>query len=198
MCDDRLTTAIDTLENQLKRLNSATNINLEDIIQMSLSDLENLKNNLISQVQSYFSNIKDEYVSKIRNSEARFHDYSGLKDELQNVIEELHTIKYNLNTPSTFEAIRNTVKLNSDALLGAFDKQVEEALNKSVSLPIKFVFSESDLHSFSNVLKKIVSVFSKDVKVVTNEKYLNEIKHQKKVTEVETQNKSYFNHKFQK
>ena len=196
MCADKLTGAIDHLQSQLDRLNSATNVNLEDIIKLSLQDLENLRDNLIGQINEYFQQIKEEYVQKIRVSEVNFSDSSELKDKFAGVINELNAVKHNLDSPSTFDSIRNTVKLDSEMLISSFDSQVEEIFNKRVSLPIKFVFSEDDLLNFQTLLRKIVSVFSKEIKVVTNDEYLKQLKQQKKTTEVETQNRSYFNYKF--
>ena len=196
MCHDKLSGGIEQLQAQLDRLNSATSVNLEDIIKLSLQDLENLRDNLIGQINEYFQEIKEDYVQKIRASEVNFSDSDELKQKFSSVIEELNAVKYNLDTPSTFDSIRNTVKLDSEMLISAFDRQVEDVLSKHVSLPIKFVFSEEDLLNFQALLRKIVSVFSKDIKVITNEEYLKQMKNQSKTTEVETQNKSYFNYKF--
>jgi len=195
MCHNRLVVASKTLEDQLTRLNSATNVNLDDIIKKSLNEIENLRINLINQMNSYFKSIQDEYVTKLRGSELMFNDYRGLKEEIASIIEELNAVRYSLDSPNSFESIKNTVKLDTDSLLATFDKQVEDALSKSVSLPIKFVLNEGELQNFQNGLKRIISVFSQDVKVVTNEQYLRQLKPNHN-DEISSQNKSYFNSKF--
>lgn len=195
MCNNRLAVASKALEDQLSRLNSATNVDIDDLIKKSLGELENLRINLINQINNYFTTIQGEYVTKLRSSEMAFNDYRDLKNELMSIVEELNTVKYSLDGPNSFESIKNTVKLDSDTLLATFDKQVEEALNKSVLLPIKFVLNENELQNFQSVLERIISVFSQDVKVVTNEQYLRQLKPNMN-DEVSSQNKSYFNYKF--
>ena len=195
MCHNRLAVTSKTLEEQLARLNSATNVNIDEIVKKSLSDIENLRIHMINQINGYFSSIQEEYVSKIRNSDVTKHDYRDLKEELSNIIEELNAVNYSLNGPNSFEAIKNTVKLDTDALLSSFDKRVEDALSKSVSLPIKFVLNEEELQNFQSVLKRIISVLSQDVKMVTNQHYLQQLK-PKVNDEISWQNKSYFEFKF--
>ena len=195
MCHNRLSVASKTLEDQLTRLNAATSLNLDDLVKKSLNEIENLRINLINQINSYFGTIQNEYVSKIRSSELMINDYRDLKAEISSIIEELNSVRYSLDGPNSFDSIRSTVRLDTDTLLSTFDKQVEDALSKSVSLPIKFVLNEIELQNFQTVLKKIISVFSQDVKVVTNEQYLKSLKPNLN-DEISSQNKSYFNYKF--
>jgi hypothetical protein len=195
MCSNQLNFVSKTLEDHLKKLNGATNLNLEDLIQKSLVELEKLKVRLIEQINSYFKAINDEFILKIRSSSTRFPDFKDLKTKMSSIIDELGSIRANLDGPNTFEAIKCTSNLDTNTLIANFDKQVEDALSKSISLPIQFVVNDVNYSNFANELKKIVSVDNKDIKVVTNEQYLNQMAPKRDVN-VMNMFKHYFDDKF--
>lgn len=63
-------------------------------------------------------------------------NYNDLKSKISNIIDEIGSIRVNLDGPNTFEAIKCSSNLDTNALIGNFEKLVDEALNRSVSLPI--------------------------------------------------------------
>ena len=195
MCSNKLSVVSQTLEDHLNRLNNATNINIEDILNESLQDLDKLKDKMIDQINKYFSQLKDEYVSKLRSSGAQINDFQELRKKIEQVVEELGAIKNGLEGPYLFDSIKNTTKLDSEHLLSTFEKMVEEALNKQVSLPTQFVFDEKYFSNFALELRKIISVDTKNIKVVTNDQYLSQLVPKKDGNKC-VQYENYFNQKF--
>lgn len=63
MCSNKLVFTSKTLEDLLNKLNNAKNLNLDDILQTSLQDLEKHRLRVIEQVNIYFKQIQDEFVS---------------------------------------------------------------------------------------------------------------------------------------
>lgn len=194
MCHNKLAVVSKTLDDYLNRLKNATNINIEDILNRSLQDLDKLRAKLIDQINGYFAQMKDEYVSKLRNSSAQINDSRDLRMKIEQVISELGSIRTGLDGPHLFDSIKNTSNLDSEHLLSTFEKLVDEALNKQVALPIQFVFNEQYFGNFAMELHKIISVDTKSVKVVTNEKYLSQMP--KKDANQISMFENYFNQKF--
>ena len=195
MCYNKLSVVSKTLEDHLNRLNSATNINIEDILNKSLQDLDKLKAKMVDQINKYFSQLKDEYVSNLRSSGAQINDFQELRKKIEQVIEELGAIKNGLEGPYLFDSIKNTSNLDSENLLSTFEKMVEEALNKQVSLPTQFVFNEQYFSNFSLELRKIISIDTKNIKVVTNDQYLSQLGPKRDSNQV-MMFENYFNQKF--
>ena len=194
MCNKQLSLVSITLEDLLNRLNAAAGINLDDIIQRSLSDLEKVKMRLIDQVNSYFRSLQDDFLAKIRSSSTRLPDNAELKTKLSNIIEEVNSIKSNLDGPNTFEAIKCTSSLDTQSLIANFEAKVQEALNRSVPLPTSIVVSDSGFANFSSDLKRIVTLDTRELKMTTNEQYLSQMP-QKKDPNVLLY-RSYFDDKF--
>lgn len=175
MCNNKISFTILALQENLQRLRNTNNLKPIDVLQDSLQDLEKLRQKMIEQINQYFNSLKEDFSKQFHQSASQFNGFQDLENKLQQVIEELQDIHQSLDTSLLFESIKTTTNLDSDSLIKSYDDQVNDCINKQIQLPIQIIFSEANFQSFQMELRKVVSIGSKEVKVVTNEKYLNMI-----------------------
>lgn len=174
-CSQLLTNMCKSFEEDITLLNTETGINFEEIASKSLDELKKFKTKLIDQINLYFLNLEKDFTEKIHQVSKETPDSKELKTKLMSINEHLKALKGNLETSEIFEAIKSSVNLNAMGMLEIYHQSVDEAITRSVSLPISFTYNEN----FSNIiedLKKLVTITTKNVNVVTNFKFLKQMR----------------------
>lgn len=169
MCRSRMTCLSIELNNLLGRLNAAVNLNFEDLIQKSIGDLDKQRLRMIDQLNRFFTDLRDEFVSKVRRVNQGNTDLHPLKEKLKAVLEEVDSIKYNVDTNKVFEAVHHSIKIDPEKVRSTYAKLVNDALSACVSLPIHIIFHDMDLGLFMQDLRKTVSFEGREVKLVMKE-----------------------------
>lgn len=173
MCANKLDLVGNTLEEFLSKLNSATNIDLETTIQSSLQDLENIRKKLIDGINAYFKSLQEEYITKSQSALSQIPDFRELKLKIRNIIDEVGGVRANLDNQNCFDAVRTTINLDQDALFNNVDRWISEAISTMITLPTHLVYKESYYAEFFNELKNMVTLDSKEVKLISNERQLH-------------------------
>lgn len=172
MCANKLDLVGTTLEEFLAKLNSATNIDLETTIQSSLQDLENIRKKLIDQINAYFKSLQDEYISKSQSALSQVPDFRDLKLKIRSIIDEVGGVRTNLDNQNCFDAIRTTINLDQEALFSNVDRWISDAISTMITLPTHLVYKESYYQEFFNELRNMVTLDTKEVKLISNERVL--------------------------
>ena len=68
MCDKKASVVVNELQEMLERLNSLQCFDIDTVKQTAHSDLQNIKEILINQIESFFDNIYKDFCSKITGS----------------------------------------------------------------------------------------------------------------------------------
>lgn len=161
------------LEDFLSKLNSATNIDIEGTIQSSLQDLENIRKKLIDQINAYFKALQDEYISKSQSAVSNIPDFRELKGKIRSLVDEVGGIRNNLENQNCFDAIRTTINLDEEGLKNNVNSWVTDAISTIITLPTHLVYKENLNSEFIKVLASMVTLDSKEVKLISNQQQLS-------------------------
>lgn len=195
MCANKMDFVGNNLDEFLNKLNSATNLDLETSVQKTVQDLETIRKRLIDQINSYFKALQEEYIAKTQAAMNAIPDFKDLKAKIEGIMEEASNIRSNLENNNSFEAIKCTINLDSDALFQNVEKWIADAMATMIVLPTHLVFKDNYSGEFFAELKNIVRLDSKEVKLVTNERQLN-LKVSQRDDKSQGLVKSYFDSKF--
>ena len=195
MSSNKLESVNSTLANYLAKLNSATNIDLEKTIHKSLSELESIRKKLVDQVNAYFKSLQEEFIAKTQATMNTLPDFSDLKSKINGIMDEVASIRNNIGTANTLEAIKCTINLDSDALYSNVEKWINDAISTMIAMPSNLVFKNNYSAEFFAELRNIVTLETKEVKLVTNERQLN-LQLSYKEDKSQALIKSYFDSKF--
>lgn len=158
MCKTKLLYILKILEKDLKKLEKAENLDVEEILYKSLQDLEKLKYKLIEKIENYITKIKEDFTIKFQTSTRKTGNFNEMKTKIRNVGEELKNLHESLFEDRMFESIKNTSNLDSKQLIEFFDKMVLKNIQEKVKVPTQFVFSDEKFRGFEVFLGKIVGV----------------------------------------
>lgn len=85
MCEQKSGLVVEELQEMLSRLDSASTVDVEDIQTVAYNDLEMMKNKLIDQINIFFTNLYEDFSSKLTTSTQKVGIFFGFEGILYKV-----------------------------------------------------------------------------------------------------------------
>lgn len=169
MCRAKLDCLLARLQQLLARLHSAVGIDLEQLIARSLGELEQQRLLLLEQVNAFFQSLREEFAAGVRGRSVPQAGSDALRERIARIAEEVESLRCNLDTPRTLEAIASAMRIDADKIEQCFAAQVGEALSRSVALPVQLLVRDEGFGQLLAELRRSVAIEKRELKLVVRE-----------------------------
>jgi hypothetical protein len=157
MCLKQVSTASNTVEEELKRINKFSKLDVEEIVEDAAKEIQIAQQNLHKAIDTFFEEILAEYEANIRKSFSQSFDLRPLQKELQLAREELESLDAQLRSGRekyTADSVRRVIAIDMSRFVVFYQEKVRQGLGKGMILPFDVVFTQNDQPEFHNFLKR--------------------------------------------